>query len=195
MSSLWLTFLAIALAELGDKSQLVTLYLSARTRRPWAVLAGICLATVALAVIAVTLGALIGQWIDHSALDWIVALAFVGMGLWAGLHPGEDDASEALPAVSQRRAFWGTASLFFLMEMGDKTQLATVGLAAGLEQPAMIFFGSVLGMMAINAPVIWLGHRYAASLPRRRINQVSAGMFVLIGLGLMGTLLLRSPLP
>ncbi|MCC5871634.1 MAG: TMEM165/GDT1 family protein [Gammaproteobacteria bacterium] len=192
MNSFLLAFLAIALAELGDKSQLITLYLSARTRRPWAVLAGISLATVALAVIAVSLGTLVGQWIDHPMLDWLIALAFIGMGLWVGLDPGTEDAGEVLPAVSQQRAFWGTASLFFLMEMGDKTQLATFGLAAGLEQPAMVFLGSVLGMMAVNAPVIWLGHRYAASLPRRRINQVAASMFVLIGLGLMLGLLLRN---
>lgn len=186
MKSFLLALLVVGLAELGDKTQLVTLYLSARFKRPLAVLAGVFAASLLNLGLAVAVGAwlghLLGDW-----LAWLVAALFIAMGVWLALHNDADD--EALPSASRRGAFLTTFTLFFLMEMGDKTQLATLGLAAGLDHPAWILTGAVLAMVLVNAPAIWLGHRYASRLPRTLLNRISAMVFVLIGIILIARLL------
>ncbi len=180
VDSFFIALLVVGLAELGDKTQLVTLYLSARFRRPMAILAGVFCASLLNLGLAVAVGAwlghLLGEW-----LEWIVALLFIGMGSWLLFADKEDD-HELPPKAAGRNAFLTTFSLFFLMEMGDKTQLATLGLAAGLDHPALVLSGAVVAMMLVNAPAIWLGHRFASRLPRTLLNRISAGLFVLVGL-------------
>ncbi|MCC5865973.1 MAG: TMEM165/GDT1 family protein [Wenzhouxiangella sp.] len=187
MDSFFIALLVVGLAELGDKTQLVTLYLSARFRRPLAILAGVFCASLLNLGLAVALGAwlghLLGDW-----LEWLVALLFIGMGTWL-LFAGKENDEEVPPKAAGRNAFLTTFSLFFLMEMGDKTQLATLGLAAGLDRPALVLSGAVLAMVLVNSPAIWLGHRYASRLPRLLLNRISAGVFVLVGLVLMVRLL------
>lgn len=183
MDSFFIALLVVALAELGDKTQLVTLYLSARFRRPLAILAGVFCASLLNLGLAVALGAWLGQLLGDW-LEWIVAVLFIGMGSWL-LFAGSEDDEELPPKAAGRNAFLTTFSLFFLMEMGDKTQLATLGLAAGLDHPALVLSGAVLAMVLVNAPAIWLGHRYASRLPRMLFNRISAGVFVLVGLVLI----------
>ncbi|TVQ33211.1 MAG: TMEM165/GDT1 family protein [Wenzhouxiangella sp.] len=187
MDSFFIALLVVGLAELGDKTQLLTLYLSARYRSPLAILAGVFTASLLSLGLAVALGAwlghLLGVW-----LEWIVAVLFIALGTWLLLAKTEDE-DESLPSTGRRSAFIATFSLFFLLEMGDKTQLATLGLAAGLDHPALVLTGAVVAMVAVNAPAVWLGHRYASRLPRRLLNRISAGIFVLVGLFLMVQLL------
>ena len=186
MESFLIALVLVGLAELGDKTQLVTLYLSARYRRPLAVLAGVFCASLLNLGLAVMLGA----WLGHLLGNWlelVVALLFIIIGAWLLFSAsGEDE--ELPPTTAGRNAFLTTFSLFILMEMGDKTQLATLGLAAGLDNPALILSGAVLAMVAANAPAIWLGHRFASRLPRRLLNRISAIVFVLIGVALIARL-------
>ncbi len=183
MDSFLIALLVVGIAELGDKTQLVTLYLAARFRRPWPIVAGVLVAS----ILNLGLAVLVGAWLGRFLEGWIevaVALLFIAMGIWLLWASASDD-EEALPQVSGRGAFMTTFLLFFLMEMGDKTQLATYGLAAGLERPALVLAGAVLAMVAANAPAVWLGHRYASRLPQALFKRISAVVFILVGLALL----------
>ncbi|MDT8451016.1 MAG: TMEM165/GDT1 family protein [Wenzhouxiangellaceae bacterium] len=184
MESFLLTFPAIALAELGDKTQLVVIYLAARFRKPWAVLAGLLAGSAANAGLAVAGGALLDRLLPAGLLDWIVAIGFLLIGIWILFGREEDD--ESAPSKSTHGAFLTTLWLFFIMEMGDKTQLATVALSAGLPNAAGVFAGAALGLAAANLPALWLGHRFASRLPHALLQRVSGGLFVVVGLVLIG---------
>lgn len=184
MDSFLLTLVAIALAELGDKTQLVVIYLAARYRKPRAILAGILIGASANAGLAVAGGTVLYRLLPPGLLDWIVALGFVMIGLW--ILFGDSD-TEEVPSgkLSSHGAFFTTLWLFFIMEMGDKTQLATVALAAGLPSTTWVFAGGALGLVVANLPSLWLGHTFAARLPHALLHRLSAGLFIVIGLGLM----------
>lgn len=183
MESFLLTLPAIALAELGDKTQLVVIYLAARFRRPGAVLAGLVVGAIAHAGLAVAGGALLDHLIPAGLLEWLVAVLFLAIGTWILLGHEHDDAEP--PAATSHGAFATTLWLFFIMEMGDKTQLATVALAAGLPSPAWVFAGAALGLAAANVPALWLGHRFASRLPHALLHRLSAILFIVIGLVLI----------
>lgn len=184
MESFLLSLSAIALAELGDKTQLIVIYLGARFRRPGAVLSGLVVGAALNAGLAVVGGTLLHRVVGPAVLEWIVAIGFIAIGLWILLR-GEDDEDEEIAATaSNHGAFLTTLSLFFLMEMGDKTQLGTVALAAGLPDPRLVFAGAALGLIAANLPALWLGHRYASRIPRRLLNRLSALLFIAIGIAL-----------
>ncbi len=185
MDSFLIPLLVVGLAELGDKTQLVTLYLAARFRRPLPVLGGV----LAASLLNLGLAVLVGAWLSRFLGNWVdmlVAVLFMAMGLWL-LRAGRaaDTEQEGLPKVSGRGAFGTTFLLFFLMEMGDKTQLATLGLAAGLPRPAMVYCGAVLAMVAVNTPAIWLGHRYASRLPQQLFKRISGLVFIVVGIVLL----------
>lgn len=191
MESFLLTFPAVALAELGDKTQLVVIFLAARFRKPWAVLAGLLVGAAANAGVAVAGGAVIDRLVPPGLLEWLVAAGFLAIGAWMLFGHARDDnrddnrdATEPPPATSHG-AFLTTLWLFFVMEMGDKTQLATVALAAGLPQPLWVFAGAAMGLAAANMPALWLGHRFASRLPHALLHRLSAGLFIVIGIALM----------
>jgi len=186
MESFFLSLSAITLAELGDKTQLIVIYLSARFRRPAAVLSGLVVGAALNAGLAVAGGALLQRLLGPAVLEWIVAAGFIAIGLWILLRAEDEDDDEAAAASSRHGAFLTTLALFFVMEMGDKTQLATVALAAGLPEPRLVFAGATLGLIAANLPALWLGHRYASRIPRRLLNRLSGALFVLIGIVLAG---------
>ncbi|MGM0657366.1 MAG: TMEM165/GDT1 family protein [Pseudomonadota bacterium] len=182
MESFFLTFPAVALAELGDKTQLVVLFLAARFKKPRAVLAGLLVGAAANAAVAVVGGALLDRLLPAGLLEWLVAMLFLFIGGW--ILFGHEHADET-PPVSSHGAFLTTLWLFFIMEMGDKTQLATVALAAGLPSATWVFAGAALGLAAANVPALWLGHRFASRLPHALLHRLSAGLFIVIGLALM----------
>lgn len=182
MESFFLTFPAVALAELGDKTQLVVLFLAARFKKPRAVLAGLLVGAAANAAVAVVGGALLDRLLPAGLLEWLVALLFLFIGGW--ILFGHEHTDET-PPVSSHGAFLTTLWLFFIMEMGDKTQLATVALAAGLPSATWVFAGAALGLAAANVPALWLGHRFASRLPHALLHRLSAGLFIVIGLALM----------
>ena len=168
----------VALAEIGDKTQLLALLLAARYRRPWPIIGGILLATLLNHALAAWLGALAASWLTPEVLRWVVAASFIGIALWT-LKPDKLDESEALPA---RGAFIATTIAFFLAEMGDKTQVATVLLAANYPSLWQVVAGTTIGMMLANAPVVALGSRFADRLPLRAARMVAALVFLALGL-------------
>ena len=174
----------VALAEMGDKTQLLALLLAARFRKPWPIVLGIFVATIANHAMAGALGAWVTTQISQQVLRWILGASFIAMAVWM-LIPDklDDDADRKAPRFG---VFGTTVVLFFLAEMGDKTQIATVMLAARYEAYFAVVAGTTIGMMLANAPVVWLGERVTRLLPLRAVHIVSALIF--LGLGLLALL-------
>jgi putative Ca2+/H+ antiporter (TMEM165/GDT1 family) len=168
----------VALAEIGDKTQLLALLLAARYRRPWPIVAGILVATLLNHALAGWLGALAAQWLTPQVLRWIVAISFLAIGLWTLKPDSLDDDADALPA---RGAFLATCIAFFLAEIGDKTQVATVVLAAKYAPLWQVVAGTTLGMLVANVPVVMLGSRFATRLPLRAARIAAALVFFVLG--------------
>ena len=173
----------VALAEMGDKTQLLALVLAASFRRPLPVIAGIFFATLANHAFA---GA-VGQWMTHllspAVLRWILGLSFIAMAFWTLIPDKLDERSRR-----ERRfgAFGTTLIAFFLVEMGDKTQIATVALAARYDALVPVVMGTTLGMMIANVPAVALGNFTAEKLPIRAIHVVAAILFALLGIAVLG---------
>ena len=170
----------VALGEIGDKTQLLSLVLAARFRRPWPILAGILIATLANH----TLAGLVGNWlralVAPETLRWIVAASFFAVAIWA-LVPDKLDEGESPPA-SHLGVFGVTAVAFFLAEMGDKTQIATAVLAAKYSALPAVVAGTTLGMLVADAPVVFIGNLSAAKLPLKAIRIAAALTFVVLGI-------------
>ncbi|KWT82599.1 MULTISPECIES: TMEM165/GDT1 family protein [unclassified Variovorax] len=172
----------VALAEMGDKTQLLSLVLAARFRRPWPIVLGIFAAT----VVNHALAGAVGNWVTHTLgpdlLRWILGGSFIAMALWMLIPDKLDD--DELPKASRFGVFGTTLVAFFLAEMGDKTQIATVMLAARyVDAYAWVVLGTTLGMMLANAPVVWLGERIVKRVPIKLVHGVSAVLFLLLGAG------------
>lgn len=178
MDVLLIATAVVAVAEIGDKTQLLSLLLAARFRRPWTILAGIVLATVLNHALAGMTGELVSRLLGPELLRYILAASFVAMGLWL-LRPDEVDEEAARPGHGG--VFLTTTVLFFLAEMGDKTQVATVALGAGYDPLWAVVVGTTLGMVLANAPVVfggdWLMRRVSVSWMRR----IAAALFVALG--------------
>lgn len=168
----------VALAEIGDKTQLLALLLAARFRKPWPIIWGILVATLLNHALAGWLGSLAARWLTPEVLRWVVAASFIAIALWT-LKPDKLDADEMLPA---RGAFIATTLAFFIAEIGDKTQVATVLLAAKYSPLWQIVAGTTVGMLLANVPVVLLGSRFASKLPLRAARITAALVFLLLGL-------------
>ena len=169
----------VALAEMGDKTQLLALVLALRFRKPWPIVAGILVATLANHGLAGAVGAWVTTFVGPQVLRWILAASFIGMAVWM-LSPDTLDDGDAKAAP--RWGVFGTALVaFFLAEMGDKTQIATVMLAARYQAYFSVVAGTTLGMMLANAPVVWLGERMTRLVPMRVVHVVSALVFAALG--------------
>lgn len=169
----------VALAEMGDKTQLLTLMLASRFRRPWPIVAGILVATLLNHALAGALGGWVTTALGPHWLRWVLGLSFLAMAAWM-LVPDKLD-GDALKTPWRLGVFGTTALVFFLAEMGDKTQLATVALAA--QHPAWLWvvLGTTLGMLLANAPLVWLGDRLMQYVPLRAVHAASALIFALMG--------------
>lgn len=164
---------AVAIAEIGDKTQLLALLLAARFRKPAPILLGILVATLLNHAIAAWFGHWLAAAVSPQVLRWVVAGSFLAVALWM-LKPDALDDSTALPA---RSAFLATLVAFFLAEMGDKTQVATVLLAARYDALVQVIAGTTAGMLIANVPVVLLGARFAAKLPLKAARIASAVLF------------------
>jgi putative Ca2+/H+ antiporter (TMEM165/GDT1 family) len=169
----------VALAEMGDKTQLLALVLAARFRKPWPIALGILVATLANHGLAGALGAWVTTFVGPHVLRWILAASFIVMAVWM-LIPDKLDEGEA-EAAPRWGVFGTTLVVFFLAEMGDKTQIATVMLAAQYNAYWWVVAGTTLGMMFANAPVVWLGDRITRKVPIRLVHFISAGIFFVLG--------------
>ena len=168
----------VALAEIGDKTQLLALLLAARFRKPWPIIAGILVATLLNHALAAWIGQLAASWLTPQTLRWIVAASFIGIALWT-LKPDTLDENERLPAHG---AFIATTIAFFIAEIGDKTQVATVLLAAKYPSLLQVVAGTSLGMLLANVPVVALGSKFAAKLPLKAARITAACVFLALGL-------------
>jgi putative Ca2+/H+ antiporter (TMEM165/GDT1 family) len=180
MNAFLVSLVAVAVAEIGDKTQLLSLTLAAKYRRPWPICVGIFIATLVNHTMAGGVGVLLATWISPRAMQWIVVVSFIGMSGWALIPDKADD--EAATKEAGRGLVIATIITFFLAEMGDKTQLATVALAAQYHPLWQVVAGTTLGMMVANVPVVWLGSRFAERIPLRAARITAALLF--LGLGL-----------
>ena len=168
----------VALAEMGDKTQLLALLLAARFRKPWPIIAGIFVATIANHALAGAVGAWVTTVLGPDLLRWVLGASFLAMAGWMLIPDKADDLdSNNAPRFG---VFGTTVVVFFLAEMGDKTQIATVMLAAQYN-PYWVVVGSTLGMMAANAPVVWFGDAITKRVPIRIVHVVSALLFAALG--------------
>ena len=170
----------VALAEIGDKTQLLSFVLAARLRKPWAIVAGIFVATILNHALAGSVGVWLANLIPAHWLPWIVGSVFVVFGLWT-LKPDTLDDDEAPAAMHPAGAFMTTLIAFFMAEMGDKTQLATVALGARFDALVPVVMGTTVGMMAANVPAVMIGEALAHRLPLKAIRWVAAAVFVATG--------------
>lgn len=168
----------VALAEIGDKTQLLALALAARYRQATAICAGIIVATLLNHALAGALGGWLSGLVSPDALRWMVGLSFLAMAAWLLVPDRLDDSAIATGA---RSAFTATLILFFIAEMGDKTQIATIALAARYESVVAVVIGTTIGMAIANLPVVWLGSRFAGRLPVTPIRWASAALFAVMG--------------
>jgi putative Ca2+/H+ antiporter (TMEM165/GDT1 family) len=169
----------VALAEMGDKTQLLSLVLAARFRKPWPIVLGIFVATLANHGLAGAAGAWVTTLLGPQVLRWVLGGSFIVMALWM-LIPDKLDEDDA-PKAPRLGVFGTTLVAFFLAEMGDKTQVATVMLAAQYQAWLAVVTGTTLGMMLANAPVVWFGERVTRRVPIRVVHLVSAAIFAVLG--------------
>jgi putative Ca2+/H+ antiporter (TMEM165/GDT1 family) len=168
----------VAVAEIGDKTQLLALLLTARFRTPWPIVLGILLATVANHTFAGALGVWLMNLVGPRTMHWILGLSFIAMALWA-LIP--DEAPDQQSASSGYGVFLTTVIAFFLVEMGDKTQIATVALAAQFHDLIMVVLGTTVGMLLANVPVVFAGDALLRRVPLKVVRVVAALSFAALG--------------
>lgn len=179
MEAFFVSTAIVALAEMGDKTQLLALVLAARFRKPWPIVLGILVATLVNHGLAGAVGAWVTTFIGPQMLRWILGASFIAMAVWM-LIPDklDDDETQDAPRMG---VFLTTVVAFFLAEMGDKTQIATVMLAAQYQAWFAVVAGTTLGMMLANAPVVWLGDAITQRVPLRLVHMVSAVVFAVLG--------------
>lgn len=183
MSTFLISTASVALAELGDKTQLLALVLAAKYRKPWPIAFGILLATLVNHTLAGAAGALLAQWLTPQLLRWIMAASFLGVALWT-LKPDTIDAADAA-GTTGRGVLLATIVAFFLAEIGDKTQIATAVLGAEYKPLWQVIAGTTCGMLIADVPAVWLGARFAHALPLRATRLVAAALFATLALWIL----------
>lgn len=183
----------VALAEIGDKTQLLSLFLASRYRRPLPIVLGVLVATLANHAGAGGLGDLLSKVLSTAVLNWAVVASFGLMAIWILVPDKLDEDELALPRRSLG-VFGTTVFAFFLAEMGDKTQVVTVALAARYHEFFSVVAGTTLGMMVANVPVIYLGSRFAHKLPAKAVHLIAATLFLLLGALALDNALSGAPL-
>lgn len=173
----------VALGELGDKTQLLALVLAARYARPWPIVAGILAATLANHAIAGWVGSVVRSLVPEDILRWLLALSFFAVAAWA-LKPDTIDQSDARDS-SHWGVFGVTLVSFFMAEMGDKTQIATVMLAARYQSLAAVVAGTTLGMLLVNVPTVFIGGAASKRIPLRAVRIAAAVVFAALGAGVL----------
>ena len=177
MESFLVSISTVATAEMGDRTQLLSLMLAAHYRKPWPILAGVLCATLANHLLAGLVGVRLGRFLTPALLDATVGISMIGMALWT-LRP------DALPQDSRTRpagAFMATLVAFFIAEIGDKTQIATVALAAAYSNLITVVAGTTAGMLLANVPVVFLGKAFSDRLPLTALHRLASALFGILG--------------
>ena len=183
MEALLVSIGIVALAEIGDKTQLLTLVLAARYKKPWPIVAGIFVATLVNHGIAGAVGAWLTKAMGPDVMRWILGASFIAMAAWMLVPDKLDDDDSA--SKQRGGVFLTTAILFFFVEIGDKTQVATVALAARFDSLAAVVMGTTIGMILANAPVAFFGDALAKKMPVRLVHVVTAVIFAALGVGVL----------
>ncbi|MDT8429373.1 MAG: TMEM165/GDT1 family protein [Pseudomonadales bacterium] len=179
MDALLTSTLTVALAEIGDKTQLLSLFLAARYRNKWAIIAGILLATLLNHAASAWLGSWLGQFFQSQIGEWLIGASFILLGLWL-LVPDKDEGGDS--RFSQYGAFTVSCLLFFLAEIGDKTQVATILLAAEFQSVLWVTLGTTLGMLAANVPVVFAGDYLMRRIPLTLVRVLASLAFIVFGI-------------
>ena len=183
LSALALSTGVVALAEMGDKTQLLSLMLASRyPKQALAIIGGIFIATIANHACAAFLGHWLTTFMSPDLLRWILGLSFLGIGLWLLVPDHIDDATGSKVADRTLPVLMLTVGLFFLAEMGDKTQIATIALGAKYTDVFSVTVGTTLGMMMANAPAVWIGQKFTKRLPIQWVHALAAISFIAIGI-------------
>ncbi|MFM6989530.1 MAG: TMEM165/GDT1 family protein [Arenimonas sp.] len=180
MESLFVSTGVVALAEIGDKTQLLAFLLATRFKKPLPIIAGILVATILNHAMAGALGAWITATLSPDIMRWILGLSFLGMAVWT-LIPDKIE-EEEMQVARRFGVFGATLITFFLAEMGDKTQIATVAMAAHYPDPVLVVIGTTLGMLIADVPAVFIGDRFAARIPMKLVHGIAAAMFAVMGL-------------
>ncbi|MAN47129.1 MAG: TMEM165/GDT1 family protein [Alphaproteobacteria bacterium] len=183
MEAFFTSTAVVTLAEIGDKTQLLAIVLATQFRRPVPIILGIFVATVANHFLAALVGSQVASILDGQWFRYIVAISFIAMAAWTLIPDKLDDDMESKPA--RFGAFLTTTIAFFLVEMGDKTQIATVALGAQFENIFYVTMGTTLGMMLANVPAVFLGHELIKRVPLNVVRMIAALLFLIIGLWLL----------
>jgi Ca2+/H+ antiporter, TMEM165/GDT1 family len=168
----------VALAEIGDKTQLLALLLVARFRAPWPIVAGIFVATLANHALASAVGTWLVALVGPEAMRWILGISFIAMAAWTLIPDSAPDEDSTAPRYG---VFVTTLVAFFLVEMGDKTQIATVALAAQYQSMLLVVLGTTLGMLLANVPVVLAGQALMRRVPLTTVRMVAAASFLALG--------------
>ncbi len=179
MEAFFISAAVVAVAEIGDKTQLLALMLAARYRKPIPIILGMLLATLANHALAAWVGSAVANWIGADTMRWILGATFIVMAGWCLIPDKADDGPQA---ARKAGAFIATLVSFFLVEIGDKTQLATVALAARFNALILVTAGTTFGMLLANAPVVLFGDAIAKRLPLKIVRTVAALLFLALGL-------------
>lgn len=180
MEALLVSTGVVALAEMGDKTQLLAFILAARFKKPLPIIAGILCATIVNHGLAGALGAWITTAVSPRVLRWVLGMSFLGMAAWTMIPDKiEDDETRA---AGRFGIFGATLITFFLAEMGDKTQIATVAMAAHYAAPLLVVVGTTLGMLLADVPAVFMGEKLAGRIPMRLLHGVAAAVFALLGI-------------
>jgi Ca2+/H+ antiporter, TMEM165/GDT1 family len=173
----------VALAEMGDKTQLLSLVLAARLKRPWPIVWGILLATLLNHALAGAVGAWVMAAVGPDVMRWVLGVSFLAMAVWVLIPDKLDDADAATPR--RMGVFFLTTWTFFLAEMGDKTQIATVALGAQYQPLIAVVAGTTLGMMLANAPVVFFGEAITRRVPIALVHRIAAVIFLALGIAVL----------
>jgi putative Ca2+/H+ antiporter (TMEM165/GDT1 family) len=169
----------VALAEIGDKTQLLAFILAARFKKPLPIIAGILCATIVNHGLAGALGAWITSAVNPEILRWVLGASFIGMAIWTMIPDKIED--EETQVAKKFGMFGATLVTFFLAEMGDKTQIATVALAVHYSNPLLVVIGTTLGMLLADIPAVFVGDKLANKMPMKLVRSIAAGVFALLG--------------
>ena len=173
----------VALAEMGDKTQLLSLMLAVRyPKKAWPIISGILIATLVNHAGAAFLGQLLASFIHPEILRWILGASFIVIGAWLLVPDQLEDENQSKKVHGALAVFLLTMTLFFLAEMGDKTQIATIALGARYNDVLSVIAGTTLGMMLANAPAVWIGQKFTQRVPLKWVHAIAAVVFIAIGL-------------
>ncbi len=180
MESLFVSTGVVALAEVGDKTQLLAFILAARFKKPVPIILGILLATLLNHGLAGALGAWITSAVSPAMLRWVLGASFIGMAIWTLIPDKIED--EETHTAQRFGVFGATLITFFLAEMGDKTQIATVAMAAHYPSPLLVVMGTTLGMLIADVPAVFAGDKLADKIPMKLVHSIAAAIFAALGI-------------